>query len=177
MGRPKGLVRYDSLNAFNGKRTRYVRPRTIFYGILLAIGATVFGVSLSTLSPMRALAKRMTGSPYFMSDGMVRNQFNVEVLNKRHDASDYTIKLIGEVPPTLKLSGADASFSVPALSELEKLIILTLPQKDFPKPIKVRLRISEDRANGASVEREVEFLGPDNRLQNNDYLDPKNYKQ
>jgi cytochrome c oxidase accessory protein FixG len=177
VGRSKGLVRYDSLNAFSGKRTRYVRPRTIFYGILLAIGATVFAVSLSTLSPMRALAKRMTGSPYFMSDGMVRNQFNVEVLNKRHDASDYTIKLIGEVPPTLKLSGADASFSVPALSELEKLIILMLPQKDFSKPIKVRLRISEDRANGASVEREVEFLGPDNRLQNNDYLDPKNYKQ
>jgi cytochrome c oxidase accessory protein FixG len=40
--RPKGLIRYDSWKGFNGGKTRFVRPRTIFYSVL-----SCFEVSLA----------------------------------------------------------------------------------------------------------------------------------
>src|SRR5215212_1028949 len=35
--RPQGLIRYDSQSNFDGTRTRWIRPRTILYFVLLAI--------------------------------------------------------------------------------------------------------------------------------------------
>ena len=177
VNRPKGLIRYDSLNGFNGKPTRYVRPRTILYTILLFVGIGVFGFSISTLSTMRALAKRMSGAPFFVTDGIIRNQFNVRVMNKHHEPANFRITLQGDVPAGLRLTGADVPFEVPALGESERLIILTMPKAGFKTPFQAQLHIAEDKPGGASVDRSVEFLGPDNRLQNDDYLNPANYKK
>jgi cytochrome c oxidase accessory protein FixG len=175
VNRPKGLIRYDSLNGLNGKRTRYVRPRTILYTILLVIGAVVFSFALSTLKPMRALAKRMSGSPYFIAEGIVRNQFSLHVMNERHEKMSYRVELLGDVPPGLQLVGANVPFEVGALEEIEKMLIVSMPNKDFKTAFHFKINVKEDRPNGANVIREVDFLGPDNRLQNNDYLNPDQY--
>ena len=43
--RPRGLIRYDSLNGLAGRPTRWLRPRTIAYAVLLAIGgAAALGI-------------------------------------------------------------------------------------------------------------------------------------
>src|SRR4026207_287405 len=36
--RPRGLIRYDSQEAFTGGRTRWIRPRIIVYFVLLLLG-------------------------------------------------------------------------------------------------------------------------------------------
>src|ERR1019366_667648 len=83
MGRRKGLVRYDSLAGLAGRATRWVRPRTILYGILLAIGATVAAWNISGIRPAVIGVTRVIGAPYFVDAGMVRNQFFVRLVNKR----------------------------------------------------------------------------------------------
>src|SRR5215212_5069203 len=50
--RPRGLIRYSSLNGLMGKRTKLIRPRIILYIVLMAMGAVAMTVSLSTLRPV-----------------------------------------------------------------------------------------------------------------------------
>ncbi len=61
--RPRGLIRYDSQNAFAGRTTRWLRPRTILYGVLLLIGASVATWALSTVHPASFGVTRMIGAP------------------------------------------------------------------------------------------------------------------
>ena len=169
--RPKGLVRYDSLNGLGGKRTRFIRARTIFYTVMLLVGAVAFGWSLTTLKPIHSLAKRQSGAPFFLNEGAIRNQFNVRVTNKRHETNICTISLGKNAPPSLRIDGATEPFEVPALGEVEKLVILTMPNAEFNGVFNADLIVAEKRENGASTTHQVEFLGPDTSLRK--YGQPK----
>jgi hypothetical protein len=106
---------------------------------------------------------------------MLRNQFSVRVINERHETVRYSFKIKGDIPASLKLVGAEGPLEVQALEETDQIIILAMPNSEFKAPFRVVLDVSEDRPGGSHVERELEFLGPDNRLQNNDYLNPDQY--
>ena len=81
--RPTGLIRYDSQKAFTGGRTRWLRPRTLLYGLLLLVGASVATWALTTVRPANFGVTRMTGAPYVIDAAAVRNQFLVRIVNKR----------------------------------------------------------------------------------------------
>jgi polyferredoxin len=49
LGRPRGLVRYDSLNGLSGRRTRFLRPRVFLYSALILLGAGVMTFSATKL--------------------------------------------------------------------------------------------------------------------------------
>ncbi len=173
--RPPGLVRYDSLNGLGGGRTRYLRGRTIGYSLLAIVGLVVFAVSASSVKPMNVTATRMKGAPFFMADGLIRNQFNVQVINKRNTAARFIVELRGA--PAIHLNLAGTPLEVPALGQVSPLAVLTLPQGDFHGPAPLTLVVREDKPGGQAIERKLEFLGPDTRLQNNDYLSPDHYKK
>ncbi len=175
VNRPKGLIRYASLTSLQGGKTRYFRPRTMIYGVFFLIGVLIFGWGLSTLKPFRIGVTRFGGAPYFVNQELVRNQFQVRIINKRNQASSYTVALAGDHPEQLKLGGVEGVVELPPLGEALKTVVLTLPLKDFKGPIKTGLSVRETGAGGATMQSKVEFLGPDPRLQNDDYLNPKNY--
>ena len=56
LGRPRGLVRYDSLAGLGGARTRWARPRAVVYAVLLLIGAAVASWAFSTVRPAALLS-------------------------------------------------------------------------------------------------------------------------
>lgn len=173
--RPAGLVRYDSLTGLQGGRTRYLRPRTWLYSGLLALGVAVFALALGTLKPMRMTSTRMTGAPFFVSEGLVRNQFQVRFINKRNEEARYRLELGRGAPQGMRLGGAESGVVAPAFGEVLKTAVLTLPQQSYVAPVKVTLVAVEERPQGSEVAQEVEFLGPDPRMQNDDYLNPQNY--
>jgi hypothetical protein len=47
--RPRGLIRYDSMNGLAGKATRWIRPRILLYTALLLLGTAAMMGGLSTL--------------------------------------------------------------------------------------------------------------------------------
>jgi cytochrome c oxidase accessory protein FixG len=163
LSRPRGLVRYGSLNSLKGGRLSFVRPRIIAYTVLAMIGAVALGASLSTLKPVRVLAKRMPGAPFFTGDGVVRNQFTLRLINKRHEAVSYKIELSG-APDGMRMLGAENAVEVPPLGELEKPVIVTIPQSAYTGKGEIIFHVWELREGGASVMQKVEFLGPDRRF-------------
>jgi cytochrome c oxidase accessory protein FixG len=158
VGRPHGLVRYDSLEGFAGRKTRWVRPRTLLYTALLAVGAAAMLLGLSTLKPATVSLLRLQGAPYFLDGGSLRNQFLLRVLNKRNWSETYRVEF-GNAPANLRAAGLDEPLIIPALGEQIRPIALTLPRADFRDELRLRVRIlsSDGKVVG---EEKISFLGP-----------------
>ena len=160
--RPTGLIRYDSQNAFGGKTTRWFRPRTALYGVLLAAGASVALWAVSTIRPANIGVTRITGAPYIVSEDFIRNQFLVRVVNKRNQPARFIVKL-NEAPAALRQTGLTTVVEIPALSETVQPLVLQLPRSLYRGPFTFEVRVA-DEAGSFHLEREVEFLGPEARL-------------
>jgi cytochrome c oxidase accessory protein FixG len=158
IGRPRGLVRYDSLEGLAGRRTRWVRPRTLLYTAMLALGATAMLLGLGTLRPATVSLLRMQGAPYFLDGESLRNQFLLRVLNKRNRPETYRVEFV-QAPHALRAAGLDAPLTVPALGEQIRPIALSLPRADFRDELPLRVRILD---SGGQVvgEKKITFLGP-----------------
>jgi len=160
--RPKGLIRYDSQLAFTGGRTRWLRPRTLLYGLLLAVGAMVAAWALSTVKPANFGVTRMTGAPYVVDGGTVRNQFLVRIVNKRNEPARFNLRLEA-TPAGIRHVGFDTAVEVGPLGELVQPLILQQARREYVGPFHFEVRI-DDVDGRFHLQRGVEFLGPEARL-------------
>ncbi len=101
VGKPKGLIRYTSLNELEFNRTPepiYKRPRVIVYSIILVVAITVLGYGMGTLSSMdlKVLHDRQ---PLFvqLSDGSIRNKYELKVMNKTDKDMQVDISVISQI--------------------------------------------------------------------------------
>jgi len=177
LDRPKGLVRYDSLTGLEGGKTKFIRARTVFYTLLTLVGATVFFVRARSIEPMFANALRMSGSAFYVSENIIRNHFQVRVINKRSTASSYTFTVEGDVPAGLKVAGNESTLRLPALGEELKPLLFTLPQASYVKPLKMVVRVTEVGTGKSTTTMPLEFTGPDPRTLNSTNLDASQYLQ
>jgi cytochrome c oxidase accessory protein FixG len=160
--RPRGLIRYDSQNGFNGRPTRWVRPRTWLYFALLVVGAGVATWALSTVKPASFGVTRMTGAPYIVDATTVRNQFLVRLVNKRSTPAHFVLQL-ENAPAELRRAGLETTIEVGPLGELVQPLVLQQPRASYTGPFRFKVRIQDDTGT-FDLTREVEFLGPEARL-------------
>jgi cytochrome c oxidase accessory protein FixG len=160
--RPRGLIRYDSQNGLQKKPTRWVRPRTVLYAILLCIGAGVAAWAVSTIKPANFGVTRMIGAPYIIDGGFVRNQFLVRLVNKRNVPVRFTLS-VQDAPEHLRQSGFAEAIEVAALGETATPLVLQQPRHDYRGPFHFTVRVQDERGT-FHLERKVDFLGPEARL-------------
>jgi polyferredoxin len=160
--RPRGLIRYDSQKAFTGQRTRWIRPRTILYGVLLAIGAGVAGTTLATVRPANLNITRIIGAPYVVDAASVRNQFFLRVVNKRNVPTRFVVHVDG-APAGLHQTGFTAPVVIEPLGEIVQPLVLQISRKDYTGPFMLHVQVQDDRGS-FTLKRDAEFLGPDARL-------------
>lgn len=158
LGRPRGLVRYDSQNGFAGKARRFFRPRILLYTGLLLLGAAATTGALSTLRPVTVSLTRMTGIPYVIAGDEVRNQFLLRVLNKRNATQHFTISLTGETK-SLRWTGGEQTMEVGPLGEEIRTIVVVTSRAGIHGsfPVTVRIRSVE---HDTEIEKTVPFVGP-----------------
>jgi len=99
MGYEKGLIRYSTQNAIDGKRTRVARPRIFVYGtILLAlVGGWAWGVTHR--SELIAEVLRDRNALYREAgDGRIENHYVLKLINKDRQAHRYRIRLESATP-------------------------------------------------------------------------------
>jgi hypothetical protein len=82
LGRPRGLVRYDSLGGLRGEKRRILRPRIYLYTTMAIVGAIVALLAARTRTSYEATLLRLPGAPFTREAGMVRNGFELHVVNK-----------------------------------------------------------------------------------------------
>ncbi len=136
--RPTGLITYetdDNIDRFvagEKPRYRFVRPRTMVYAVAFAIVASVMLVALVNRSELELNAQRDRNPNYVtLSDGSVRNGYNLKVINKASEARVFDLVLEGDAQFEVRVIGArdDAPMrlSVGADQTQDFMIYLTLP--------------------------------------------------
>jgi cytochrome c oxidase accessory protein FixG len=158
LGRPRGLIRYDSQDGLAGKARRFVRPRVVLYSVLLVAGAVVALVATRKRTDFEVTLLRLAGEPYAMDAGVVRNSLQLHVVNKRPTPEVYRL----EVQPADGMSVVlpmDA-IDVPSLSDARVPLFLSVPRDRFQGGFPVRIRVVR-----AADERDAcvvtgTFLGP-----------------
>ena len=159
IGRPKGLVRHDSLNALSGKKTRFLRPRLFIYLALMLAGATAFAIATQKVKPVVVSALRMQGAPYFKEGDHIRNNFLLRLANKRPQTHTYTISVQSPVAALEVAGGNCQKVQLAGTAEVQEPLILTLPLADFPGQFEVQIQILGESGK-VENERTVPFLGP-----------------
>jgi cytochrome c oxidase accessory protein FixG len=160
IGRPKGLVRYDSFNGLAGRKRRILRPRVIAYTFLGVLGLTAFSIAgYLRAKPFTADFSRMRGAPFYAEPAAIRNHYQVRIHNKRNQPGRFTLHLV-DAPQGFTLSGADTSIEVPPRGEVTRPAIVVAPVNSYrgATDLTIEARLEP---GGVLLRHKVRFLGPD----------------
>jgi cytochrome c oxidase accessory protein FixG len=125
IGLPKGLIRYDTLAHLNDpipqKKFRFLQPRTFYYSFILIL---VSGLMLYSLikKPQIETTFSQERNPLFitLSDGSIRNVYNLKIINKTHQAKNFKISLSKPDFGNLKIVNHDENnITIPAETALD----------------------------------------------------------
>ncbi|KUP91698.1 Ubp3 associated protein Bre5 [Tritonibacter horizontis] len=172
IGKPRGLIDYLALSDETAERAgasprpvwkHVLRPRTVLYALMWGgVGlALVFALFIRadismTVAPVR--------NPTYvtMSDGAIRNTYDVRLLNKHGQARAFELSIVGDPALTMSREGAsDATIIVPADTTVRQRIYVVAPAPSDPA---ARARSSlrfwvEDRESGERAYRDSTFNG------------------
>ncbi|MGM0593103.1 MAG: cytochrome c oxidase accessory protein CcoG [Pseudomonadota bacterium] len=113
IGKPKGLIRYASLDEIEGTPVKkfWQRPRPLVYMTIMLIAATgiLYGLTHLGSIELKVIHQRQ---PLFvpMSDGSIQNQYTLKILNKLDETMD--VKVTADGPDNLRLLAADEPLRV-----------------------------------------------------------------
>jgi cytochrome c oxidase accessory protein FixG len=143
--RPRGLVRYTSLNQLEGKPWRLLRPRVLAYGaLMLGLVGLLAGLlvrrELLELVAVRAAAGQ--GNVFSMtSDGRVANTYQLKLINKDTRAHMVLISLAGFEGASLLVPQNPRL--VPADSKLDLLTLVLQARGDGRTVVPFRFQVAE----------------------------------
>jgi cytochrome c oxidase accessory protein FixG len=106
LDKPLGLIRYASLEEFEGKTQPplFKRPRVLVYGGIMAFAGAVLVYGLATIAPMKlnVLHER---APLFvmLSDGSIQNKLTIKVVNKTNKVMQ--VKLSADGIANMRVEG------------------------------------------------------------------------
>ncbi len=160
MGYPRGLIRYTTENAVEGRPTRVLRPRTVVYASLLALLSAGVMTSVLMRTPLALDVLRDRNALYRETpEGYVENVYTLKLINMDGREHAYRLDIAG-LPGAALVLGRD-DIRVPAGE------VLSLP---------ARVRIDPYDLQGASssvtfvlkaeddpdlvVHEEARFIGP-----------------
>ena len=98
MGYPRGLIRYSTQNAIDGKPSRVLRPRIIVYGALLLALVAGFAWGIANRSPLIADVLRDRNALYRMTADGIDNVYTLKLVNKTDSEQNYRVTLEAGTP-------------------------------------------------------------------------------
>lgn len=161
--RPTGLIRYDSSSGLAGEKRRIFRPRLLAYGVFGLLGLTALGITaFMRAKPMNADITRMRGPSFYVDQAVVRNHFQLRLINKRNQPMSFTVAL-ENAPAGYAITGLDGGLTLPALQETARPLVVIVPKDSYKGPGTLTLKI-HSQPGDSIIRREVEFLGPNPHL-------------
>ncbi len=158
IGRPRGLIRYDSENNIAEKIRKIWTPRVMGYSVVLTVLAVFLTYLLATRSLFDATILRSPGM-FFQEqpDGRVSNIYDVKVLNKTFDPASISIRVENEPRAEVRFIGGDLAVGPQQLIEGKAMILLERTSiSRMSTPLQIGVYRGEDRVAGT----ETTFLGP-----------------
>ncbi|HEY5604741.1 MAG TPA: cytochrome c oxidase accessory protein CcoG [Gammaproteobacteria bacterium] len=160
--RPRGLIRYASLDEVEGKPAVPLlkRPRVIVYSsiMFLSIAGIIYGLATLGSLELKVLHERQ---PLFVlqSDGAVQNKYELKILNKT--GQDMRIQLHASGHPDLQAVGTEQTVAAPQGKVSAYTIYLRIPgAKLTAERIPVTIRAQDINNPDIFTAYESMFFGP-----------------
>ena len=160
--RPRGLIRYASLDEIQGAPQIPLvrRPKVLIYlGIMLfSIVGIIYGLNTLGALELKVLHERQ---PLFVlqSDGSIQNKYVLKILNKTDATMKVRISASGH--PALRLSGAEEDLSLPSGRVSAHTVYLRIPgDKLDSDTLPVFFRVEDVAQPEHWVEYKSMFFGP-----------------
>ncbi|MBA84871.1 cytochrome c oxidase accessory protein CcoG [Thalassobius sp. S69A] len=175
IGKPRGLIDYMALTDEAAERAgnppksvwkHIFRPRTILYTTLWALVGVALVVALFMRSEID-LTVAPVRNPTFvtLSDGTIRNTYDVRLRNKHGEERSFKISVKGDSALYVQLEGTPyASVAVPADSMKLQRVYIMAPKGSAPaesERVDVRIWV-EDNSDGARAYKDTVFHGRKN---------------
>lgn len=160
--RPRGLIRYASLDDIEGKPAPvfFKRPRVVVYFTIMVLALSGIGYGLITLPgiDLHVLHERQ---PLFvkLKDGSIQNKYELKILNKTNQ--DIRVGIAVSGPPMLQSVGINEPVTVNQGEVSEHTVFLRIPAEDLQADhVHVTFRLHAITHPGLSTEYESNFFGP-----------------
>jgi cytochrome c oxidase accessory protein FixG len=177
MGYPRGLVRYGTENAMEGKPSRIVRPRVLVYSVILLALATGFAFSLLNRTPLIVDVMRDRNALYREGpEGRIENAYTVKLVNQ--DGHEHRFEIMVESSVPLRIVHERESHDsehdeehgrhhakilhveVDPLSVRELPITLSAKRSDVTGRIEVTFIVTNETDRGVTYRQRSSFIGP-----------------
>ena len=167
VGKPKGLVRYDTQRGFETGQRKFWRPRVFVYAFLFLLGCFVFARSVTRRAPFEANVIRPPGAAFVLEDGRVRNLIQLHVVNKLPTRAVFTVS--GSTPGG-EVTIAQRELQIDSLQDQRIPVVVSVPVESFRSGAEVVFEVTakgvgESGAEEAtiSVQAKAPLVGPSNR--------------
>ncbi len=161
IGKPRGLIRYDSESGLNGEPTKILRARVFVYSFILLVlsGTLIYQVFSRNYSDME-LVRSVSATPYSLeADNIISNHFSLRVSNKSDKPQSFSLRVIKNENVNI-ITPASSMFLKHGESAMIPVFIRA-PQSLFRNgslSVSVEILSSE----GDRTERTLNLLGPVN---------------
>ncbi|MCB0570213.1 MAG: 4Fe-4S binding protein [Phaeodactylibacter sp.] len=158
IGRPRGLIRYDSYNGIAENRKKLFTPRVIAYTSVLAVLIAVNVFLLSSRTDVETLFLRTPGMLYQeVDETYISNLYNYEVINKTSEEMPVEFRLADGQDGRIRLVGAGPTAKA---GEVAKGALFIDMARSKLKSRKNTIWI-EVYSNGKLIDKaKTNFLGP-----------------
>ncbi len=169
IGRPTGLIGYDT--SINVARRRsgqpakrfFVRPRTILYAAVFVLVGAIMLTQLINRQTLTLDIVRDRAPPFVrLSDGRVRNDYHVKILNMAPRAREVTLSVKGLPGARLSHFGDAGGGSVPVRADAvtNRRVHVTAPAGAAPGPTRVTFIARDARTGAIIAESPAAFVSP-----------------
>ncbi len=162
VNRPKGLIRYASLDEIEGKPKvkLFTRPRVIIYVSVLFVAFTGILYGLMNLGAM-SVSVLHERQPLFvrLSDGSIQNKYIIKVVNKAERKLNVSIDVEGL--EGMEMAGKKSLTSIPKGKVLPITVFLKVPLSTLTKSINsIFFKVSDSEDPNISSKYKSMFMGP-----------------
>lgn len=160
MDYPRGLIRYTTENALEGKPAKVLRPRIIVYGLLLLLITAAVFYSIATRVPLELNVLRDRNTLYRETNqGLVENIYTLKILNM--DEAAHTFRLTVDGPPKMELHMARETLHVEGGSVTQLPVQLRIDPVYLEKTgYDVKFHLQAVDQPELSVTQTGRFIGP-----------------
>jgi cytochrome c oxidase accessory protein FixG len=159
VGRPKKLIRYDSIEGIAQKKPLRFTTRIAAYAIVLGLLLGLLTYLLMSRKAVEMLVLRTQGLLYQQVDSLtISNLYNLELVNKTTEKLNLTLKLKDEIG-TIKLISQSPKIEVKGQAIFKTSFFILIPKKNLHN-YKTTLKIQAYANEKLITEAETSFVSP-----------------
>ena len=162
IGKPRGLIRFDSSRGFETGKSRLLRPRFFIYAALIVVLAALFVVRATHRESFQVTVMRSRGLPFSFEGDKIRNLYTMHLQNKSAERKVYLVGI--EEGALADCPGVEFIIPQPRveldpLADVPLTAFAEIPKRSYVQPEDFNFTVT-DSISGEVQNIKVRFRGP-----------------